>query len=96
MTSARFFSGSIDAPINVDEHGNQDLFGAVVTGTKPDGTAAPGTHCENWTVEKLSDFSAHIGFVTETDERWTMEPDPQFNPVRCIGLNARFYCIEGE
>lgn len=95
-TFDQLFSGSIAAPINVDEHGNQDIGGGVVTGTKPDGTAAPGAHCENWTVKSLTDFAAYTGGVSSTGERWTMDPDPQFNPVRCAGLNARFYCIEGK
>ncbi|MFY0537464.1 DUF4215 domain-containing protein [Nannocystis pusilla] len=38
----QFFSGSLEAPINVDELGNQDIGGGVLTGTRPDGTAAPG------------------------------------------------------
>ena len=92
----RFFSGSIAVPINVDEHGNQDIGGGVITGTKPDGTAAPGTHCEDWTIKKLSDWSAYTGSVSATDERWTMEPNPQLNPEACLGLNSRLYCIEGK
>jgi len=95
-TVERFFSGSIAAPINVDEHGNQDIGGGVITGTKPDGTAAPGTHCTNWTVEKLSDISAYRGDNSATDESWTLYPDPELNPEACLGLNARLYCIEGE
>ncbi|MCY1010789.1 DUF4215 domain-containing protein [Nannocystis pusilla] len=95
-TFDRFFSGSVAAPINVDEHGNQDIGGGVVTGTSPDGTAAPGTHCEDWTVKNLTNFAAYTGGVSSTDERWTMDLDPQFNPVPCAGLNARFYCVEGK
>ena len=89
----QFFSGSLAAPINVDEHGNQDIGGGVLTGTQPDGTAAPGTHCDNWTSSSLSDHSAFTGSVSSTTEFWTMFPDP---PLPCTALGARLYCIEGE
>ncbi|MBZ5714020.1 DUF4215 domain-containing protein [Nannocystis pusilla] len=95
-TVDRFFSGSIAATIDVDEHGNQELSGGVLTGTRFDGTAAPGTHCDNWTTEKLTDFSAYIGVPSATDESWTMLPNPDVNPQPCTALAARLYCIEGE
>lgn len=92
-TFEQFFSGSLAAPINVDELGNQDIGGGVLTGTQPDGTAAPGTHCDNWTSSALSDFSAHKGSASATDEFWTIYPDP---PLPCTALSARLYCIEGK
>ncbi|MCY1056738.1 DUF4215 domain-containing protein [Nannocystis sp. SCPEA4] len=95
-TLDRFFSGSIAASIDVDELGNQEIGGIVITGTRPDGTAAPGTHCDNWTTEKLTDFSAYIGVSSATDESWTMHPNPDVNPQPCTALSARLYCIEGE
>ncbi|MCY0988561.1 DUF4215 domain-containing protein [Nannocystis sp. ILAH1] len=89
----QLFSGSLEAPINVDEHGNQDIGGGVLTGTQPDGTAAPGTHCDNWTSSALSDFSVYEGSSSATDEFWTMYPDP---PTPCAGFLSRLYCIEGK
>ncbi|WP_434421470.1 DUF4215 domain-containing protein [Nannocystis pusilla] len=89
----QFFSGSLEAPINVDELGNQDIGGGVLTGTQPDGTAAPGTHCDNWTSSALSDFSVYEGSSSATDEFWTMYPDP---PTPCAGFLSRLYCIEGK
>lgn len=92
-TVEQFFSGSLEAPINVDEDGNQDIGGGVLTGTRPDGTAAPGPHCDNWTSSALSDFSAYEGSSSATNEFWTMYPDP---PTPCAGFLSRLYCIEGE
>ncbi|MCY1057302.1 DUF1554 domain-containing protein [Nannocystis sp. SCPEA4] len=93
-TVEQFFSGSLAAPINVDEHGNQDIGGGVLTGTKPDGTAAPGTHCDNWTSSSLSDHSAYEGNASSITQTWTMFPDDP--PLPCTALSARLYCIEGE
>jgi cysteine-rich repeat protein len=53
----QFFSGMPEAPINVDELGNQ-VGGGAITGTNPDGTRAPGTHCDNWTLDSAFDVSA--------------------------------------
>ncbi|MCY1011425.1 DUF4215 domain-containing protein [Nannocystis pusilla] len=92
-TVEQFFSGSLETPINVDELGNQDIGGGVLTGTQPDGTAAPGTHCNNWTSSALSDFSVYEGSSSATDEFWTMYPDP---PTPCAGFLSRLYCIEGK
>lgn len=88
------FSGELLAPINVDEFG-QPAPGGVMTGTLPDGTAAPGTHCENWTSAEFLDESRYKGFADATDAWWTMGQNPETNPVTCAGVNYRLYCLEG-
>lgn len=88
------FSGELLAPINVDEFG-QPAPGAVMTGTRPDGTAAPGTHCENWTSAAFLDESRYKGYADASDVYWTLDPDPGFNPDTCAGANLRLYCLEG-
>lgn len=90
-----FFSGTLAAPINVDEFGDPATGGAL-TGTMPDGTAAPGTHCANWTADSLLDFSLYAGSTGSSDAWWTMIQNPDVNPTGCIGQAWRLYCIEGE
>lgn len=84
------FSGMLAAPINLDEHGKLTE-SSVFTGTRPDGTAAPGTHCENWTVGSALDDSAYIGFSELTDGNWTMYKDPD----SCV-FSHRLYCVEAK
>jgi hypothetical protein len=86
------FSGTLLAPINVDEHGQTVAGDAVITNTMPDGTAAPGTHCDSWTSESFLNMSMYLGDPAATDGRWTMEDLD--NPSPC-GSHWRLYCLEG-
>ncbi|WP_224196230.1 hypothetical protein [Nannocystis pusilla] len=89
----QFFSGTLEASISVDEFGAPQE-GGVITGTRPDGTAVPGSlHCDDWTFVG-DQLSLHYGVITATDEAWTMPSDMDFNPTAC-GASWRLYCIEG-
>lgn len=90
----QFYSGQLEAPINVDEFGMPQGGGAI-TGTRPDGTAVPfSTHCDDWTATSDA-FQLHRGSINVNDERWTLMPIiADTHPTPCIG-SWRLYCIEG-
>jgi hypothetical protein len=87
------FSGSLLAPINVDEHNQLVIGGTVMTGTMPDGTSAPGTHCDNWTGSSLLDWSRYTGHSDRTDGWWTLA-SYEGNLTDC-DHGERLYCLEG-
>lgn len=90
----QFSSGSLLAPINVDEYG-QTVIGAAWTGTLPDGTAAPSaTHCEDWTNDLYLIMDGYYGLMSAVDGYWTHDPD-ETNPTSCA-KQYRLYCIEGK
>ncbi|MBZ5708208.1 DUF4215 domain-containing protein [Nannocystis pusilla] len=87
---ARFLSGSIAAPINIDEFG-EVVLGSAWTGTRPDGAAAVGhTFCDDWTNSYYLEEEGPAGAVKQTDERWTLLP----NAESCAEDN-HLYCFEG-
>ncbi|MCY1061082.1 DUF4215 domain-containing protein [Nannocystis sp. SCPEA4] len=87
---ARFLSGSIAAPINIDEFGAVVL-GSAWTGTRPDGTAAVGhTFCDDWTTSYYLDEEGPAGAVKQTDELWTLRAHAE----SCAEDN-HLYCFEG-
>lgn len=88
-------SGQLDAPINVTEKNVMLEGGSAWTGTLPSGDAVPGAeHCKDWSSTSLFAYG-HIGHVGGIDGSWTYEPDPEFNPVPCVG-DGHVYCVEGE
>ncbi|MDC0672621.1 DUF4215 domain-containing protein [Nannocystis radixulma] len=91
----QFLSGTLSATFDVDEFG-EPAPGGAWTGTHADGTAAQGvTHCEDWTINTLSEIQGHYGSSGVVDGSWTFHPDPAVNPTSCIA-NLRIYCLEGE
>jgi hypothetical protein len=86
------FSGTLLAPINVDEFGQTVVGDAVISNTMPDGSAAPGSHCDNWTSQTLLNMSMYLGEPDAIDGRWTMEDLD--NPHPCA-IGWRLYCLEG-
>jgi hypothetical protein len=90
------FSGTLLAPLDVDQLGNKSMFNVSVwTGTLPDGTAVPDAgHCDDWTTSSVMKFSGYVGYSSVSDERWTMGTDPE-TPEPCIGTN-HLYCFEGK
>lgn len=91
---AQVLSGMLSAPINVDELG-QPAPGGAWTGTRPDGTAAPGTtHCEDWTIDTYTEIEGHYGHCGAVDGNWTFSANPAINPTGCDD-NLRLYCFEG-
>jgi cysteine-rich repeat protein len=90
----QFSSGTLLAPINVDEL-SQTVIGATWTGTLPDGTAVPGSgHCDDWTNDFYLDIDGYYGLMSAVDGVWTHDPD-ETNPTSCA-KQYNLYCIEGE
>lgn len=79
--------GTLAAPINVTELGT--VVGppiAVFTGTRPNGTADPFDHCQNWTMAAVG--AGVGGSVIDTDARWTA-----FALFGCSDMR-RLYCFQ--
>jgi hypothetical protein len=74
-------------PITVTEAGLAATAGSVWTGTKTDGTKAPGDNCNNWSA---GGTGAMIGSFTSTSQ-WT--ESGQFNNCLQSTVN-RLYCFE--
>ncbi len=85
-------AGELLNPLNVDEMGVTQKV-PVWTDTNPDGSAMPGTHCNDWGSADF-DLSAHFGYSPVLDGQWTFyTADPGTNPTFC-GNNAAIYCFE--
>ncbi|MDQ2635429.1 MAG: DUF4215 domain-containing protein [Actinomycetota bacterium] len=84
-------AGEILNPLNVDEKGETRNVG-VWTDTRPDGSALPGSHCEDWTSDSLQLY-ASFGESTKLDGSWTLSVGEATNPTLC-GLYFAIYCFE--
>jgi len=84
-------AGEILNPLNVDE--NSETQNAIVwTDTRPDGTAMPGSHCEDWTAEAFESW-AYWGDSLAMDGNWTLYVGDASNPTVCLD-SAALYCFE--
>lgn len=91
---AALLAGPLLAPIEIDENGALVGGAGAWTGTRPDGTAVPGsTFCADWTSAAFDDFSGVLGLPGATDANWTY--DAVVNPTSCV-VASHFYCFEGE
>ncbi len=85
--TAALLSGTLDAPINLDE------FGPVIaddepvwTNTRTDGTRQPGgTACDDWTGDV---GTAQVGLTSAIDAAWTD------SAARDCGVPAHLYCVQ--
>lgn len=84
-------AGQILNPLNVDEN-SQTKNASVWTDTRPDGSAMPGNHCEDWTSPSF-ELKAYLGNSTATDGSWTLDTGEATNPVDCLDT-AALYCFE--
>ena len=84
--------GELDAPINVDEQGNELEIGTLVwTNTSVDGVAHPDSqHCLDWST---NDFftSGRRGVTIFSDSEWV---DAMMNNPAPCAIEGRFYCFE--
>ncbi len=85
------FAGEIDHPPDVTEVSEVYQSG-VWTGTRPDGTAVPGSeHCEDWTSKSVFK-TAYWGWSDMTTAEWTIAlANPQ--PTSC-GDYFAIYCFQ--
>ncbi len=78
-------------PLNVDEN-SQTRNTAVFTDTRPDGTAMPGSHCDDWQSDSF-DTLVYWGLSAATDASWTLYVGDATNPVSC-DIASALYCFE--
>jgi len=84
-------AGEILNPINVDENSQTREVG-VWTDTAPDGSALPGTHCNDWTSDSF-ELWASFGLSIKVDGSWTQYIGEANNPTVC-GDSLAIYCFE--
>ena len=84
-------AGNIVYPLNVDEN-SQTVNSSVWTDTRPDGSAMPGGHCNDWTSDSL-DLWAYYGEPSAVDGSWTLFVGQGDNPIPC-GSPSALYCFE--
>ena len=84
-------AGELQSPIEVTEK-SETYHGSVWTGTRPDGTAAPGsTHCADWTSDSLQ-TTGYFGESNKTTAEWTLS-ESFINPDVCASYNS-IYCFK--
>ncbi len=83
-------AGELQNPIEVTEK-METYHGQVWTGTRPDGTAVPGSeHCADWT----STSQTKTGYYGDSDRvtgEWTLSEE-SYNPIEC-GEDFPIYCL---
>ena len=84
-------AGNIENPLNVDEN-SETVNSLVWTDTRPDGSAMPGTHCNDWTSQSFDDW-AYYGDPGAVDGSWTLFMGDGDNPILCAGPGS-LYCFE--
>jgi hypothetical protein len=81
-------SGTLEHPINVNEHATQTA-AQVITGTLPDGSANANNTCNDWSGNApLS--TTQMGDSTSTTQWTAMSGTPQ----SCQAGSGSFYCFE--
>ena len=84
-------AGQLQNPIDVTEK-FETYHGGVWTGTRPDGTAVPGsTHCDDWTSFSVQK-TAYYGDSSKMNAEWTLSAMFD-NPSDCAGFFA-IYCFK--
>ena len=77
--------GTLAAPINIDEDGNQVTFAGVWTGASEDGSGFQGSSCAGWTSLQ---GQAAFGFESQTGAGWSA------NDGQGCDVAYRLYCFE--
>lgn len=84
-------AGQLQNPPEVTEH-SETYHGGVWTGTRPDGTAVPGsTHCDDWTSTSLQN-TAYYGDSDKVTSEWTVSAS-FLNPDVCA-IEYAIYCFK--
>jgi cysteine-rich repeat protein len=75
-------AGDLENPLEVTEK-SETYQGWVWTGTRPDGTAVPGSeHCEDWKTDSIFP-TGHFGYSDRMMGEWTLAIDPD-QPIECF------------
>ncbi|MBA3548592.1 MAG: hypothetical protein H0T76_19075 [Nannocystis sp.] len=84
-------AGELEHAFEVTEK-NETYHGGVWTGTRPDGTAVPGSeHCEDWSTNWYKN-TGHYGYSDRMTSEWTLSQDDD-NPIVC-GVDFALYCLQ--
>ncbi len=84
-------AGELENPLEVTEK-SETYHGGVWTGTRPDGTAVPGSeHCEDWKTDSIFP-TGHFGYSDRMMGEWTLAIDPD-QPIDCA-FPAAIYCFQ--
>lgn len=82
--------GLLDNPINIDEFGNSQSFGNVMTNVKIDGTRSDTNHCNGWASTSFS-YSYVRGDLNSSGFTWTRNTFT----AGCSSISSqRLYCFE--
>ena len=83
--------GQVENPLEVTEK-SETYHGGVWTGTRPDGTAVPGSeHCDDWTNNSVLK-KGYYGYSDRATTEWTMAEDAD-QPSSCPSPYA-LYCFQ--
>lgn len=84
-------AGELENPLEVTEK-SETYHGGVWTGTRPDGTAVPGSeHCEDWKTDSIFP-TGHFGYSDRMMGEWTLAVDPD-QPATCP-VDFAIYCFQ--
>jgi cysteine-rich repeat protein len=84
-------AGDLENPLEVTEK-SETYQGWVWTGTRPDGTAVPGSeHCEDWKTDSIFP-TGHFGYSDRMMGEWTLAIDVD-QPIECF-LDLAIYCFQ--
>lgn len=84
-------AGELEFPFEVTEK-SETYHGGVWTGTRPDGTAVPGSeHCDDWSSDSFLK-TGHYGYSDRTTPEWTLADDFD-QPSPCTSDYA-LYCLQ--
>ncbi len=84
-------AGDLENNFEVTEK-SETYHGGVWTGTRPDGTAVPGSqHCEDWSTNSFLK-TGHYGYSDRTTSEWTLS-NLDDNPSGCPSAYG-LYCLQ--
>ena len=84
-------AGQLESPLEVTEK-SETYHGGVWTGTRPDGTAVPGSeHCDDWSSSSILK-KGYYGYSDRATTEWTMAEDAD-QPSSCPSPYA-IYCFQ--
>lgn len=85
-------AGEVENPLEVTEK-SETYHGGVWTGTRPDGTAVPGSeHCDDWMTKSVL-TGGYYGYSDRATTEWTMADEDDDQPSGCPSDYA-IYCFQ--
>ncbi len=86
-------AGEVENPLEVTEK-SETYHGGVWTGTRPDGTAVPGSeHCDDWTTKSVL-TTGHFGYSDRATTEWTMAAEDDSDQPAPCPADFAIYCFQ--